>query len=94
MSAQTVQTEAEVDWEVTCEKLVHPLKMAILRDIAAMGETSPVRLSKLYEEPLGNVSHHVRSLLEEGLLEEVKTVPRRGAVEHFYRINEEILLAD
>jgi len=36
-------------------------------------------------ERLGNVSYHVRILRELGLVELVRTEPRRGALEHFYR---------
>jgi hypothetical protein len=31
------------------------------------------------------VSHHVKELHDDGVIELVKTEPRRGAVEHFYR---------
>lgn len=53
--------------------------------LAAGPDLSPNRLSQLLGEPLGNVSYHVKTLLEYGCLEQTKTEPRRGAVEHFYR---------
>jgi DNA-binding transcriptional ArsR family regulator len=46
---------------------------------------SPRELAEAFGEPLGRVSHHVRSLAASGHIELVRTRPRRGAVEHFYR---------
>lgn len=48
-------------------------------------EASPVVLADKLKEPLGTVSYHVRTLYDLGLLELVRTRPRRGATEHFYR---------
>jgi DNA-binding transcriptional ArsR family regulator len=64
--------------------LAHPLRQDIL---AALNEgvSSPREISEKLGEPLGNVSYHVRTLLERNLIELVRTEPRRGAVEHFYR---------
>lgn len=45
---------------------------------------SPNLLSSKMDEPLGNVSYHVKTLLKYDCVELVKTEPRRGAVEHFY----------
>lgn len=50
---------------------------------------SPNRLSATLDEPLGNISYHVKTLADCELLVLKKTEPRRGAVEHFYRINPE-----
>lgn len=36
------------------------------------------------ELPLNNLAYHVRGLAEAGVLREVFTLPRRGALEHFY----------
>jgi DNA-binding transcriptional ArsR family regulator len=46
---------------------------------------SPNMLSSELDEPLGNVSYHMKELLKFDCVELVKTEPRRGAVEHFYR---------
>lgn len=64
--------------------LSHPLRTRIL---ARLNEivASPNELAKELDEPLGNVSYHTRALLDLGCVELVKTVPRRGAVEHYYR---------
>ena len=46
---------------------------------------SPSQLSGELDEPIGNVSYHMRTLTELGMVELVRTEPRRGAVEHYYR---------
>jgi DNA-binding transcriptional ArsR family regulator len=46
---------------------------------------SPSELADALGEPLGNVSYHVRILRELDCIELVRTEPRRGALEHFYR---------
>jgi DNA-binding transcriptional ArsR family regulator len=64
--------------------LAHPLRVRLL---AALNEgvASPNQLSEQVEEPLQNVSYHVRVLLSLGCIELVRTAQRRGAIEHFYR---------
>jgi len=47
--------------------------------------TSPSQLAAELEEPIGNVSYHVRILADLGMIELVRTEPRRGALEHYYR---------
>lgn len=67
--------------------LAHPLRVKILTSLHR-GISSPNQLSQELGEPLGNVSYHVKTLLEYDCVELVKTEPRRGAVEHFYRATE------
>lgn len=47
--------------------------------------TSPSELAGELDEPIGNVSYHMRTLAELGMVELVRTEPRRGAVEHYYK---------
>lgn len=63
--------------------VAHPLRPRILR--LATTRTSPSVIAEALGERLGNVSYHVRQLAAAGLLRRAGTVPRRGAVEHFYR---------
>ena len=49
------------------------------------GVASPSQLAIELGERLGNISYHVRILLGSGYVELVRTEPRRGALEHFYR---------
>lgn len=64
--------------------LAHPLRVQLL---AALNEgvASPNELAKKLNEPLTNVSYHVRMLHDLGCIELVDTEPRRGALEHYYR---------
>jgi DNA-binding transcriptional ArsR family regulator len=65
--------------------LRHPLRRRILRVMADKKPISPRELADRLEEPLSNVSYHVRVLAEHGVIEEVSTKQVRGAKQHFYR---------
>jgi DNA-binding transcriptional ArsR family regulator len=65
--------------------LAHPLRARILELIVEREEASPVELARELDQPLATVSHHTRVLRDLRCIELVRTVPRRGAVEHFYR---------
>jgi DNA-binding transcriptional ArsR family regulator len=73
--------------------LAHPLRVRILTSLQK-GISSPNQLAQELGEPLGNVSYHVKTLLEYDCVELVKTEPRRGAVEHFYRATERAFFSD
>src|SRR3954447_5002540 len=64
--------------------LAHPLRAGILQ---RLGErvASPVDLAAELGAPLGVVSYHVRKLRDYDCVELVRTEPRRGALQHFYR---------
>jgi DNA-binding transcriptional ArsR family regulator len=68
--------------------LAHPLRVRLL---ARLREriASPSELAVEVDEPIGNVSYHVRALADLGMIELVRTAPRRGALEHYYRVREE-----
>jgi DNA-binding transcriptional ArsR family regulator len=63
----------------------HPLRAQILELIAERGEASPLELARTLEQPLATVSHHTRVLRDLQCIALVRTEPRRGAVEHYYR---------
>lgn len=84
--AQT-RTSPEGITQQLAKALAHPLRVRILTSLHK-GVSSPNQLSQELDEPLGNVSYHVKTLLEFECVELVKTEPRRGAVEHFYRATE------
>jgi len=73
--------------------LDHVLRQHILL-AAVQGEVSPNGLSKALDEGLSQVSYHVKVLREDcdGMIEETRTEPRRGAVEHYYRASAKTLL--
>ena len=77
------ETASAVDSRLA-KALAHPLRVQLL---AALNEgvASPNELAKRLQEPLTNVSYHVRMLHDLGCIELVDTEPRRGALEHYYR---------
>ena len=87
------RTSPEGITQQLAKALAHPLRMRILTALHE-GISSPNQLSQKLNEPLGNVSYHVKTLLEFDCIELVKTEPRRGAVEHFYRATERAFLSD
>ena len=81
------RTSPEGITQQLAKALAHPLRVRILSSLSK-GISSPNQLAQELGEPLGNVSYHVKTLLEYDCVELVKTEPRRGAVEHFYRATE------
>jgi DNA-binding transcriptional ArsR family regulator len=72
--------------------LDHVLRQHILL-ATVQGEASPKELAEALDEGLSQVSYHVKVLRDDcdGIIEETRTVPRRGAVEHYYRANAKTL---
>ena len=64
--------------------LRHPLRRRILRRMDGNGAISPRELSRQLEEPLSNVSYHVRVLVGCAAVTLVDTQPVRGSMQHFY----------
>jgi DNA-binding transcriptional ArsR family regulator len=81
--AKTKAKGSGVDRRVL-QSLSHPLRLRILHELNA-DVRSPSELAREFDEPVPNVSYHVKILLENGAIELVKTQPVRGALEHFYR---------
>jgi DNA-binding transcriptional ArsR family regulator len=79
----TKQAAGVVDRRLA-KALSHPLRAHVL-SILNERVASPNQIAGELEEPLGNVSYHVKTLAEMGCIELVRTEPRRGAIEHFYR---------
>ncbi|HEV7400881.1 MAG TPA: winged helix-turn-helix domain-containing protein [Solirubrobacterales bacterium] len=73
--------------------LAHSLRVEILT-ILNERMASPNELSKELEEGLSQVSYHVKVLKDFECIEMVKTEPRRGAVEHYYRATSRAYLTD
>lgn len=62
--------------------LGHPLRVSMLE--ALQGRVaSPKQLSRELQANLNVVSYHAKTLLECGCIEQVRTEPRRGVLEHF-----------
>ena len=65
--------------------LSHPVRLKVVLDMES-GRASPTALASRLDVPLGTMSYHVRCLAAIGLLELVASRPRRGALEHVYRL--------
>lgn len=77
----TKPTEAQA-----AKAMAHPLRADIQAQLLEVGTASPNELAKALKEPLTNVSYHVRMMHDLNVLELVDTEPRRGALEHYYRL--------
>src|SRR3954451_22747686 len=76
---------SDVNDQKYVKAMAHPLRLRILGALEHR-TASPSELAQELGAPLGNVSYHVRQLHGLGLLKLVKETPRRGAVEHYYRL--------
>jgi DNA-binding transcriptional ArsR family regulator len=65
--------------------LRHPVRREILRAMAGEKAISPREISGVLNQPLSNVSYHVRVLAECAAVSLVDTKPVRGSMQHFYR---------
>jgi DNA-binding transcriptional ArsR family regulator len=73
--------------------LSHPLRVRMLT-LLNQKVSSPSELAEELDEPLGNVSYHMRFLADLKMVKLVRTEPRRGAVEHYYQALEPPLISD
>lgn len=77
------QDAGELD-EALLKAISHPLRHRLL-GLLDNRVASPNELARELDLPLGRVSYHIRLLADLGAIELVRTEPRRGALEHFYR---------
>lgn len=75
---------SQINWERLARANTHATQLRVLERMLEVGEASPKRLSDELGERLGNVSYHMKELADAGMIELVRTEPRRGAVAHFY----------
>ena len=80
---QSAQDAGELD-EALLRAISHPLRHRLLGMLDGR-IASPNQLARELGLPLGRVSYHIRLLSDLGAIELVRTEPRRGALEHFYR---------
>ena len=73
--------------------LAHPLRGRILQRLSER-VASPGDLATELGAPLGVVSYHVRMLRDYDCVELVRTEPRRGALQHFYKASARPILDD
>jgi DNA-binding transcriptional ArsR family regulator len=62
----------------------HPLRWRMLQALNE-GEASPAGLARRFDEPVNLVAYHMGILEKAGGVELVRTEPRRGSTEHYYR---------
>jgi DNA-binding transcriptional ArsR family regulator len=62
----------------------HPLRWQMLEALNE-GEGSPAQLARRFGEPVNLVAYHMGILAKAGGVEMVRTEPRRGSTEHYYR---------
>lgn len=74
----------------TVKALAHPLRVQIVHHLRTRETASPNELADVLDASLGVVSYHVRRLHELGFLKLVKRTPRRGAIEHHYRLETDL----
>lgn len=91
-NAKTKKGKSGVDQKLV-KALAHQLRVEILT-ILNERMASPNELSKELDEGLSQVSYHVKVLKDFECIEMVKTEPRRGAVEHYYRATARAFLGD
>ncbi|HEX5763776.1 MAG TPA: winged helix-turn-helix domain-containing protein [Solirubrobacterales bacterium] len=71
--------------------LANPLRLEALA-VLAERRASPKEIAQELGAKLPSVSYHVKVLERYSLIEQVDKIPRRGAVEHFYRaLNAKVL---
>jgi predicted transcriptional regulator len=70
------------------QNVAHPMRIAILQHVDEVGEVSPRAFTRTHRATLATVSHHFRMLARAGLIQLLRTEPRRGAVEHCYVLSD------
>ena len=71
----------------------HPVRIDAL-SLFHEGPRSPKEIADEMGVPVGTVAFHVKELLNTGCIELIRTEPRRGAVEHYYRATRLPVLTD
>jgi predicted transcriptional regulator len=79
--------------------LTHPVRVEVIRFIRSRGKASPSEIQEIWAAGLGLrmgeapalsvIAYHVRMLVDYGVIKLVDTKPRRGAVEHYYGVDDE-----
>lgn len=84
MPTRLGKTESSEADQTLAKALSHPIRAEALTILNAR-VASPTEIAKELDVPLGNVNYHIEQLVKFGCAELVRTRPRRGATEHFYR---------
>lgn len=80
--------EQAFDWAALVSRIVHQTKVAVVEALWRVGqELSAKEIAEMLDSPdynLGNVSYHLRTLAERGVLVAKRQQQVRGAVQTFY----------
>lgn len=76
----------KVKWERFAEAMVHEVPVAIVRMLENEPVLSPKEIAMRLKMPIGRVSYHVRLLAEKNVITLARVEPRRGALEHYYKL--------
>jgi len=83
MPPETNSHDGETIDQNLVRALGHPTRVQILEALQGRA-ASPTELARAFHESLGVVAYHTNALLEVDCIEQVRTRPRRGTIEHFY----------
>jgi DNA-binding transcriptional ArsR family regulator len=83
-----------INWESVARQVLHPLQAQVLERAAGTPDerVSPRDLAEEFGVPLPNLAYHVRVLVDHGFLKKAGTAPRRGAVQHYYKVSPKLLV--
>jgi hypothetical protein len=84
-----------MDWDALIARLIHPTQLAVIEAMLWIDRPlSSAELVRVFdgEVVLSSVAYHVRRLSELGVLELTGTRQVRGAIEHFFRLADDIPL--
>lgn len=79
-----------IDWERLARAESHHSRVSVLELLTIDNgrAMSPNEMSFELQVPVSRLSYHVQELVAAGLLDPAGTEPRRGALEHYYRLTE------
>lgn len=78
------------DVPAVARAIAHEDRLEILRSLSER-EGTPREFVNMLGKNLGVVSMHFKVLIDTGAIELVRSEPRRGAIEHYYRVSEQLL---
>src|SRR4051812_12388822 len=81
------------DAAVMARTVSHPLRSKLFRALQKR-RASPRELSDEFGVPLANISYHIHTLVDLGVVRLVRRVPRRGTIEHYYEALGDPLVTD
>lgn len=85
-TAAPARRRPRLDWRAIAESVLTETAVQVLELAAKRDEISAKDAAEELELPIANVSYHVRRLAALGFLEATRQEPRRGAIQHYYRL--------